>query len=254
VLATLNMHINASGLVDTEAAAELLLLLKVTQQGRDVSVVATPCGLQIPDIPVAGQDKPVHFELSPALIESVQPVTGTGELDGDRTCATVTCHPITLLIGARMGPSGALPEADAGGSFNACLPSTASCYDAITSMCACDQEQDGKPGATLTASNVPGVPLEEVYVNIRTTFSLSGQVWSSDRIQGEVAATLEQGILGCAKAGDTPCSAGETQLVKNLNPKITQSEQDPSTFRGVRVDDDMTCAELQEMRDVIFGR
>jgi len=186
----------------------------------------------------------------------VHPVTGTGELDGDRTCATVQCHPITLLIGARMSPAaaGKLPEADANGVFNACLPSTANCYDAITSMCACDQELDGKPGATLTASNVPVVPLEKVYVNIRATFSLSGQVWSSDRIEGEVTASLEQAILGCGKAGGVTCSAGETVLVKNLNPRITQSEQDPSVFRGVRVDEDMTCADLIAMRDVIFGR
>ena len=256
VLATLNVHINAGGLVDTDAAAELLLLMQVTQTGRDVAVVATPCGLTIPDIPVAGQDRPIHFELPAALIASVEPVAGTGDLDGDRTCATVKCHPITLLIGARMSPpsAGKLPEADATGSFNACLPSTASCYDAITSQCACDQELDGHPGATLVASNVPVVPLEQVYVNLRTTFSLEGQVWSSDRIEGEVVASLEQAILGCGKAQGIACSAGETLLVKNLNPRITQSEQDPSVFRGVRVDDDLTCADLVAMRDVIFGR
>jgi hypothetical protein len=256
VLATLNVHINAMGLVDTEASAELLLLMEVSQAGLDVEVVATPCGLTIPDVPVAGQDKPVHFELSPALIRSVRPVSGRGRLDGDRTCATVTCDPITILIGARLSPpsAGVLPEADASGRFNACLPTTASCYDAITTMCACDQEMDGKPGATLKASNVPGVPLDEVYVNLRTTFSLSGQVWSSDLIQGEVSASLEQGILGCSKAGGVLCNAGETTLVKNLNPKVTQSEQDPSVFRGVRVAPGTSCDDLIAMRDMLFGR
>src|SRR5262245_49288947 len=71
VLATLNVHINASGLVDTEAAAELLLLMDVKQTGSDVAVVATPCSLKIPDIPVSGQSKPIHFDLPPALIASV---------------------------------------------------------------------------------------------------------------------------------------------------------------------------------------
>ncbi len=256
VLASLNVHINSLGLVDTEAAAELLLLMQVTQVGSDVSVVATPCDLKIPDIPIAGQDKPIHFELSPALLGSVRPVSGKGKLDGDRTCATVKCEPITILIGARLSPpsAGLLPEADSAGRFTACLPSTAGCYDAITPMCACDQEGDGHPGATLQASNVPAVPLQQVYVDLRTTFGLSGQVFSSDRIQGEVTASLEQGILGCGKAGGVPCSAGEINLVKNLNPTITQSEQDPSTFRGVRVAPGTTCALLGAMRDVIFGR
>jgi hypothetical protein len=98
------------------------------------------------------------------------------------------------------------------------------------------------------------VPLDEVYVNIRTSVTLSGQVYSSDELRGEVGATLEQGILGCSKAGGVPCNAGEVNLVKNLNPKITQSEQDPSVFRAVRVPEDTTCEKLVADRDLLFGR
>lgn len=256
VLGTLNVHINAMGLVDTDATAELLLLMDVTQTGLDLGVVATPCAIKVPDVPVAGQEKAIQFEISQTLVESVHPVMGTGKLDGDRTCSNAKCNPITILLGARLNPpsSGILPEADSSGNFSACLPASASCYEAITTMCACDQEQDGHPGATLKAKNVPAVPLDEVYVNLRTSVALDGQVFSSDKLRGEVHATLEQGILGCSKAGGVPCSAGEVNLVKNLNPKITQSEQDPSVFRAVRVDPGMTCDQLIARREMLFGR
>jgi hypothetical protein len=255
VLATLNVHINASGLVDTEASAALLLLLDIVQTGQDVTVVARPCDIEIPDVPVSGQDMPVHFDLGPGLIASVHPVNGTAQLDGLSTCASFTSAPITLLVGARLSPPdrGTLPQADSDGNFVQCQPTSADCYTAITSSCACDQELDGEPGATLVASNVPGIMLDQVYVNLRSTFSLTGQVFSSDSIQGEVAATLEQGILGCHKAGAGACSAEEVQLVKNLNPVVTPGE-DPSVFRAVRVDPALTCDQLKDMRDQLFPR
>ena len=91
-------------------------------------------------------------------------------------------------------------------------------------------------------------------MNLRTSFSLTGQVWSSDLILGEVEASLEQGILGCRKAGNVPCSTGEVQLVKNLNPDVTASEEEPSTFRAVRVPEGTACAQIIEMRDQLFPR
>jgi len=59
---------------------------------------------------------------------------------------------------------------------------------------ACDQESDGKPGATLLAYNVPAVNLDMIYATLRTEFSLDGQVFSSDKVQGQIDATIEQGI------------------------------------------------------------
>ena len=67
--------------------------------------------------------------------------------------------------------------------------------------CACDQEGDNRPGATLIAHNVPAIALDQVYVTLRTTFSLNGQVWSADLIKGEIDAALDQGILACQLTG-----------------------------------------------------
>jgi hypothetical protein len=253
VLATLNVHVNASGLVETDTTAQLLLLLDIVQTGRQVAVTAQLCDLKIPDVPISGQDQPLHFEPGPGLIASVASVAGTGTLDGDTTCSTFSSDPITVLIGARMSPpdQGLLPSADASGKYTECLPAGADCATAITNNCACDQEQDAKPGATLIAQNVPAVDIHEVYVDLRTSFSLAGQVFSSDEILGNITASLEQGILACSKSTGAACSSAEIGAVKKLNPVITQNA-DPSTFVSLRVDPQMDCATLIMMEGVLF--
>jgi hypothetical protein len=252
VLATLNVHVDASGLVETDTTAELLLLLDLTQTGSDFTVNATVCDLKIPEVPISGQDQPLRFQLAPGLLDSVPDVSGAGVLDGDKTCSTFSLDPITVVIGAKMSPpaAGTLPEANADGMYTACLPS-GSCATAITSNCACDQESDGNPGATLIAMNVPAVSISKVYVNLRTTFQLVGQVFSSDEIQGEVTASLEQGILGCAKLNGNDCSSSEVSAVKKLNPDIQQNSE-PSLWRSVRVAEDLDCAALIEQKGELF--
>jgi hypothetical protein len=255
VLATLSVHVNASGLVETDTTAELLLLIDLTQSGHDVGVNAKVCDIKIPEVPISGQDMPIRFQLGEGLLDSVARVTGTAHLDGDQTCAAFTSDPITVVIGARLDPpdQGKLPEANAAGEFTQCLPAGAPCAAAITNQCVCDQENDGHPGATLLAFNVPAITIKEVYVNLRTTFSLAGQVFSSDEIQGDIHASLEQGILSCAKASGAPCSAMEVGAVKNLNPDIKQNDE-PSTFRAVRVADSLDCTTLLQMKDALFPR
>ena len=256
VLAILSVHVNASGLVETDTTAELLLLLDADQSGRDVGVTAKVCDLKIPEVPISGQDQPIRFQLGEGLLDSVPVVVGGASLDGDETCAVFESDPITVVIGARLDPpdEGKLPEANAAGEFTQCLPAGSSCgADAITNQCVCDQEKDGKPGATLYAMNVPAISIEKVYVNLRTTFVLIGQVFSSDDIQGNFNASLEQGILSCAKTSGDDCSASEIGAVKNLNPDIKQNDE-PSTFRALRVDDALDCAGLILMRDDLFPR
>ncbi len=255
VLAVLSVHVNASGLVETDTTAELLLLLDSQQTGRDVALTAKVCDIKIPEVPISGQDQPIRFQLGAGLLDSVAKVTGTGKLDGDQTCATFKSDPITVVIGARLDPpdQGKLPEANAAGEFNQCLPAGSPCSAAITNQCVCDQENDGKPGATLLASNVPAISIKEVYVDLRTRFSLTGQVFSSDQIEGEIEATLEQGILSCSKSSGAPRSSSEVGAVKNLNPDIKQNDE-PSTFRAVRVSDSLNCAGLIAMKETLFPR
>jgi hypothetical protein len=260
VLGALNVHINASGLIETDTAAELLIVMDIVQEGINVTVEASACAIVIPDVPIEGQDQPIHFEVPAATVESVAGVTGTGTLSSpSASCATFETSELVIIIGARIDEteltSAPLPEADDEGMVSSCAPSAdTSCALAIGTNCACDQESDGKPGATLLASNVPAVELDEVYVALRTAFSLSGEVHSSDLVLGEITATLEQGILGCHLADGDSCTRGEVNTVKVLNPVITQQTGNPSIFRSVRVSDTATCAEILEMRDELFPR
>lgn len=257
VLATLNVHVNASGLVEVDTSAELLLALDLDQTGTAVAVRAEACDIEIPAIPIAGQDRPIRFEVPAATVASVAGVSGTGTLSSaDATCAELAVERLTLVIGAKLDPTTApLPEADASGAFRFCPPSAdTSCALAIGANCACDQEGDAKPGATLRAYDVPAVNLDEVYVTLRTQFELTGEVFSTDLLLGEVDASLQQSILGCHLATGGPCTSAQIGAVQNLNPVITQQPGTPSTFRAVRVPVGTSCADVIAMRDTLFPR
>ncbi len=261
VLGSLNVHVDASGLVETDTTAEILLAMDVVQNGTSVAVTAKACAITIPDVPISGQDQPIHLEVSQQTIDSVAEVEGMGTLSSaNETCADFTTSELVIVLGAILDPSqiatAPLPEADGDtGEFPACSPTAdTSCDLAIGSNCACDQESDGHPGATLLASNVPIVELDQVYVSLRTTVTLSGQVYDSDKVLGYIEATLQQGILGCRKTDGEQCSTGETRSVGVLNPTVTQQQGNPSLFRSIRVAEGTTCAEIIEMRDELFPR
>jgi hypothetical protein len=258
VLATFNVHVNASGLVETDTAAELLFAMDVVQSGTEVVVVAEPCTLEIPAVPIEGQDKPIEFEVPEDTLASVGTVTGSAVLSSpNQTCATFDSERFTIVLGAILDPvdSAPLPQADEEGEFAFCAPTAdTSCDLAIGVNCACDQEGDLKAGATLLAYNVPAVSLDEVYATLRTRFSLAGEVHSSDLIIGEADATMEQGILGCHLENANQCNAEQVGAVKNLNPQITQQPANPSTFRAVRVEPETTCAYIIAHKDELFPR
>ena len=260
VLGTLNVHVNASGLVEVDTTAELLIALELDQTGTALTVRAEACAIEIPEIPIAGQDRPIRFEVPAATIASVAGVTGVGSLSSpDATCATLETERLTLVLGAILDPStqatAPLPEADSQGQYRFCPPSAdTACALAIGVNCACDQEGDDKPGATMRAYDVPAVNLDEVYVTLRTQFALTVEVFSSDLILGEIDASIQQGILGCHLATGGACTPSQVGAVKNLNPVITQQPGNPSTFRGVRVPAGTSCADLIAMRDTLFPR
>jgi hypothetical protein len=260
VLGTLNVHVDAGGLIMTDTTSKLLIAMDFTQTGTQLGVRAEVCNITIPDVPLAGQDMPIHFEIPAATLDSVGTVTASASLAAaDQTCTTLDTEPITLVLGARLDPaqlaSAPLPSADDAAAFTACTPSaTEPCSSATGVGCACDQESDGHPGATLIARNVPALDLDEVYVTLRTTFSLHGKVWSSDLVKGKVDATLDTGVLACKLLSGTSCSANNVRTVRTLNPIVTPQASAPSTFRAVRVPTTMTCAEIVANQSKLFPR
>jgi hypothetical protein len=258
VQAILNVDIDAEGLVQAPATAELLLIMDAVQDGTAVAVDARLCAIVLPEVPLAGQEEPIRLSISEATVASVGTVSGAGVLSSaNQSCATFDTDPFTIVIGAILDPAetATLPQADTEGDFAYCAPTAdTTCPLAIGVNCACDQEGDALAGATLGISGVPLVELDQVYATMRTRFALSGEVFDSDKILGEIDATIEQGILGChLEAGDT-CDPDQVGTVKTLNPTITQQPGNPSTFRAVRIEETVECAEVIERQDELFPR
>jgi hypothetical protein len=126
-----------------------------------------------------------------------------------------------------------------------------------TGSCVCDQEGDGKLGATLGVMNAPVITdLNKAYVTLRTTVNLTGKVFSSDQIVGTVDSTLEQVILGCQRSG-VDCNNSDVGLVQTVSPMIEQTvcnTKTPylSTFTGKRIPAGTDCAALKAMKDQLF--
>lgn len=257
VQASLNVHVDAGGLIEVDTSSKMLLVMDLEQTGTEIAVTSTLCRVSIPAVPLAGQELPITFEVPDATIASVKAVAGRATLESsDRACATLDSAPLTVVVGALVDPPGTapLPVAGEDGSFASCMPTTATCADATGSNCACDQEGDGSPGATLIARNIPAIDLDQVYVALRTTFSLHGRVHSTDVVKGEIDASLETGVLACRLLDGSPCTRANVNLMKSLNPVVSQQQNNPSTFRTTRVPVGTTCADVIASEGVLFPR
>ena len=250
VQGVLNVHVDAGGLIETDTTAAIVITLDMVQTGTDVALSAQVCGIDIPSVPLAGQDKPITFQIPDATIASLGTVTGSATLgSADQTCATFETGELTVVLGAKLDPiaTAPMPAADDSGAFPACMPMALTlCKDATGTNCACDQEGDGNPGSTVVAHNVPAVDLDEVYASVRTNFKLTGHVFGADKIDGVIDASLEQGILACKLTSGTACAPSDVSSVRNPGTLAGERQQpdNQSTFRAVRIPDTTTCADV----------
>jgi len=258
VQGTLNVHVDSAGLIKSDSTTTILLGLDLVQTDTSLAVTAEVCSIAIPDVPLAGQELPIHFEIAQATLDSVGKVAASATLSSpDQSCADFQTAPIVVVLGAKLDPiaTAPLPSADDNDVFVSCMPSPDTpCATATGTNCACDQEADGKPGSTVIAHNVPGLDLDEVYVTLRTTVSLHGAVWTSDLMRGVVDAQLDTGVLACRLLDGTPCSKVNVNTVKTLNPVVTQQPDNPSTFVTVRIPTTMTCADIVAEGPRLFPR
>src|SRR3970040_275151 len=79
VKAMLNVDIDAEGLVQAPATAELLLVMDADQEGTSLSGVATRCAIKLPEVPLPGQAEPIRLSMSDATVASVGAVSGSGQ-------------------------------------------------------------------------------------------------------------------------------------------------------------------------------
>jgi hypothetical protein len=253
----------SGAIVDVEKKSELLLLADVTQTGLSVNFTAHACRITIPPVQI-GNDPPTVLTAPDALVQGLQLAPSTSPLDGPNTCAHFDVPTITLVIGARL----AMPASDPLPLFSTkntppvklCggMASTA-CDATQESGCVCDQDKDGKPGATVMASGIPGEhDVDKVYLALRTSLSLSATVLPpstmqptpGQRFKGEVLGLkLDQSVVGChhqaaADMSDYDCPDAEVGSIAGLNPLVTQSELTASSFVALPVGNNEDCTAL----------
>jgi hypothetical protein len=252
-LTTLYFDVSAAGgLIDQhDLSSEGLLLADLTQSGDHVSATLQFCEITMPPIPL-GSGPPVTFSLDPSVLSGLQLSTtamlGAPQANG---CASYTQgSPVALVLGAKMASplSDALPDS----AQRLCGGRLTSCAQAATpngAACVCDQEGDSHPGVTLGVMNSP-VPLDQVYVTLRATIALTGEVQSVDRMGGTAQVQLAQQILGCHQ----PQGNCDVTIIQGVSPVISQSAdaQHPSTYEGRRVAQSVDCAALQAMKSTLF--
>ncbi len=258
----------AGCIVDNDANAELLLVADMVQSGATVMTTVQPCKIVIPPVALKNQPMPVQLTVPDALIGSVLPVSSTATLGGSSTCASFDAMPITLALGASLAApatdalpnfsgSASPPVTLCGGMATTACASTANPVGPTDHGCVCDQEGDAKLGATLLAKNAPGFDdIDKVYVDLRTSVTLSGQVFPGQRLKGKVnGLKLDQNVLGCHRAnapGARDCNDSETSTVAGFNPAVTQSVNAPSTFVAVPVAAGTTCDAVKAMEGTLF--
>jgi hypothetical protein len=95
-------------------------------------------------------------------------------------------------------------------------------------------------------SNTPLIALDEIYAAIRTSLRLTGTVASSDLIEGEVDAAIDQSVIGCRQANGTACDSFIVNAVRqNTGQPLATRDDKPSTFKAVRVRSGMDCGSLK---------
>lgn len=259
-----------SCILDKDAASQLLMLADITQTGAGLTMTAHPCHIVIPPVALKGQPMPTVLTASDMLAQAVKPVTVMAMLDGANTCSNFALPPIPILIGARLAnpASDALPVFNIANGVTLCGgKASTTCDAAMDTGCVCDQDADGKLGATVAASGVPALDdVDKLYLVLRTVVSLKAQVYPSgagqatagQRFKGAVSSlTLEQSPVGChhtPAGGGAPydCTPSEVNSAAQLNPRIAQSANLPSSFIAMPVADSETCDQLAADAPTLF--
>lgn len=258
----------SSCIVDNDASSELLLVADLTQSGGSATAMVQPCKIVVPPVALKNQPMPVELTVPDALIASVLPVSSAATLGGASTCASFDAQPITIALGASLtdAASDMLPSFSAsasppvvlcGGAATTACASTSHPVGPSDKGCVCDQEGDAKLGATVAAKNAPGFEdIDQLYVDLRTSVTLSGQVYPGQQIRGTVQGLrLDQNVLGCHRSnapGARDCSDSETSTVAGFNPAVTQSVNGDSTFVAVPVAAGTSCDAIKAMEATLF--
>ncbi|MGM0597579.1 MAG: hypothetical protein ACQES9_11120 [Myxococcota bacterium] len=248
------VHVNSAGIVETDTMSKLFLKIEYHVNEDPMFALVEICRLEIPAVEIPGQPNPAKMTLRPSLFANADKTEVPLTQDGDTTCSTVSTAPAPILFGIRLQDE-----------MNDNVPKNADnlCPDGgverFQSPCIYDMDEDGEPGVTLDAQNIPGIEVTQVFMAMRSWTSTSGLVANSDLILGEADWGLEQYAIGCklipvGASEERYCTNEEKEVVDNVNPVLGPIEDTPASFMGVRIAPEMSCTEILENELELFGR
>lgn len=255
------VHVNAAGIVSTNTISILLFLIEIdhdTDQ-NDAMAAVHLCQIQIPKVDIPGQPEPTSFEVLPEMMPNLPVRTIRVEMSGNKTCETFVTEKAITIIGACLKNEleDDLPGLETcPGEFDTSQKNT---FCDTRSACSYDVDLDGYPAATLEAENLPGLDVDLVFANMRSWVSMNGMVATSDLILGIAEFDLVVNPIGCMitpLGGGEPrlCNKEELKVVTRVNPDITQTPGQDSTFMAVRLEPSATCQNITDNELEIFGR
>lgn len=255
------VHVNAAGIVETDTISVLLFIIELDHQleHNSAKLGFQLCQIQIPKVDIPGQPEPTVFRVLPEMMPNIPLAVVDAELSGNSTCDTFKSERAITIIGACLENQleDDLPGLETcSGSFDTSQKDT---YCETRSGCSYDVDEDGYPAATLEAENLPGLDVDLVFANMRSWVSMDGLVATSDMILGIAEFDLLVNPIGClisplGGGEPRPCNGEELRVVSRVNPDITQTPGQDSTFIAVRINSDATCEDIIENELEIFGR
>ncbi len=257
------VHVNAAGIVETDTISTLLVIAYVDfhPETLDADVGIQLCQIQIPKVEIPGQPLPTTFRTLPAMLPNINRVQIRAWMSGTNTCDSFESEKAITVIGACLEDDlddwlVTDPTRQCSGQFTNSNKKT---YCEGKSDCMFDLDEDGLPGTTLEAENIPGLDVELVYGTMRSWISMEGIVANSDLILGVAHWSLEVAMAGCqlypiGGGAIRECNPDEVDIVSQINPDLTETPGQESTFLAKRIREDMDCFELIDRELEIFGR
>lgn len=193
-----------------------LLLVDLTQSGKDVTMKASYCSQTV------DTDSVVKTVLPDAFVKALAPYTRHGTYEVTGGVGHFKLPDFIEVLGCNL----ASPAQDA-------LPTDP------TDSRVFDQDKDGKPGMTV---KLTGLIDGEAYVVQRTTSSFDGAAVTKDKLQGKVGFKSEQIILD-----------SQPSTIKNASPKgSVDPEACNSNFDAARLPAGADCQYIISNADTLF--
>ncbi len=229
------MHASATATVGpVMVSLQLLYRLRILQQtsgAANVKQSTTLCALELPSVKgIATLSIPPRLQ---ALIPEKSAVVSEGDfLSAVGATQTYAPPPLLLVLGARLQNPATDP-----------LPSLTDPTEQW------DEDADGHPGVTIDGTVFTCTAPQQLYVALRTAGTFTGTVTGFDTIDGTIAISESESVIGYSD----PCLSAASELSPKLSPT--------SAFHAVRLADEaqldatgnVSCADIVAQAPKLFS-